>query len=75
VIVDRLDLFLLHVVPEIAELFLTALLAAGDLFLCKLSSVGLGLLLLISELLEDEHLALLVRGELFVLLAVQRGEG
>jgi hypothetical protein len=41
----------------------------------ELSRIGLSLLLLEGKLLKHKHLALLVRGKLLVLLAVQRGEG
>ena len=74
-VVDRLDLGLFDVVPQVTQGLLTALLPAGHVLMGKLSSVRLSLLLLISELLQDEHLALLISSKLFVLLAVERGEG
>lgn len=81
-IVNRLDLLLLHVAPQVAQALLAALLTArhivltaGCVLLGKLSRIRLRLLLLESKLLKHKHLALLVSGELLVLLAVQCGEG
>lgn len=76
-IIHRLDLPFLHFRKEPSERVVRIEIALGsDLGIAgHLCRICLRLLLLVCELLEDEHLALLIQGELFMLFTVESGKG